>query len=201
MSIHVTRAVDKSSWNTEHESCERRRSQATQNPSMIHDHFFPSLLPYWSRWNTNSVPSKDGTDIHHLLRTSTPASALLSFLTLGTFTGRTYLFSFSLYLYPYADCGRNSCDARTTRQTFGGRERGKTSNINGSGFAISPVPKTTCRPDWTESKGSSGSTRGRTDRWSPPPQPKRLGRVNGGDRRPERCRRTVLVWASIADGE
>lgn len=88
----------------------------------------------------------------------------------------------------------------TARRTSGERERGQTSNTNGSRFATSPILRMACGLAQTEEHRFSGSTRGRTDLWSHPLQRKRLVRVNGG-RRSERCEKIVLAWTSIRAGE
>lgn len=57
---------------------------------------------------------------------------------------------FSLHFNWFADRRRDRCGTPTTRRTSGGRERRQSSNVSGSRFATSPIPRTVCKPTWTE---------------------------------------------------
>lgn len=179
-STHVTRAVDAPSRNAEHEKEERRRLHATSVPSLTNDHFPPPFSSF-SLEVLFHVPSQNDGNIHNLSRTLSPAFSTY-FLVLVFVAGCTFLLFLFLCFYQSAARGRKHGKPLTTRRTSSGRERGQTFSIDGSGLTTAPIPRAACKLAWTGYQRLSGSTKGRTDCWSPPHSGSDSVEKNGGKR-------------------
>lgn len=86
---------------------------------------------------------------HYFFRTLVPVLFFFFFPDSRPFCWTHASLLFTPFFHPHADRGRRGCNALTTWRTYGWRKRGQFSNINGLGFATTPVPGKACRQDWT----------------------------------------------------